>query len=130
MVLHASSARPSQTVSLGGFLFHAAPSRSWRAKQLLASDGGMIVIESAPNEFFVIGSGLKVTFLRNDVDGQIAGIASIEQVSNTDGGWVTERRLNQSDQGRELLMEPHEFRIYRIRLYTYTKHRLYTYTKH
>ena len=125
MVLHASSVRPSQTVSLGGFLFHAALSRSWPAKQLLASDGGMMVIESAPNEFFVIGSGMTVTFLRDpDVDEQIAGIASIEQVSNTDGSWVTERRLNgdQSDQGRELLMDPHEFRIYRIRLFTYTKH--------
>jgi Domain of unknown function (DUF5597)/Beta-galactosidase len=125
LVLHASSARPLQTVSLGGFLFHAALSRSWPAKQLLASDGGMMVIESASNEFFVIGSGLTVTFLRDpDVDEQIAGIASIEQVSNTDDKWVTERRLNgdQSDQGRELLMDPHEFRIYRIKLFTYIKH--------
>jgi beta-galactosidase GanA len=125
MILHESSARPSQTVSLGGFLFRATLSRSWPAKQLLASDGGMMVIENAPNEFFVIGNNLTVTFLRDpDVDEQIAGIASIEQVSNTDGSWVTERRLNgdQSDQGRELLMDSHEFRIYRVKLFTYTKH--------
>jgi hypothetical protein len=125
LVLHESSPRPSQTVSLGGFLFRAALSRSWPAKQLLASDGGMMIIESEPNEFFVIGSGLTVTFLRDpDVDKQIAGIASIEQVSDTDGRWVTERRLNgdQSDQGRELLMDAHEFRIYRVRLFIYTAH--------
>jgi hypothetical protein len=125
LVLHESSPRPSQTVSLGGFLFRATLSRSWPAKQLVASDGGMMVIESAPNEFFVIGSGLTVTFLRDsDVDEQIAGIASIEQVSDTDGKWVTERRLNgdQSDQGRELLMDPHAFRIYRVKLFTYTAH--------
>jgi beta-galactosidase GanA len=125
MVLLESSPRPSQTVSLGGFLFRAMLSRSWPAKQLLASDGGMMVVETAPNEFFVIGSGLTVTFLRDpDVDEQIAGIASSEQVSNTDGSWITERRLNgdQSDQGRELLMDSHEFRIYRVRLFTYTKH--------
>jgi hypothetical protein len=125
LVLHGSSPRPSQTVSLGGFLFRATLSRSWPAKQLLASDGGMMVIESAPNEFFVIGSALTVTFLRDpDVDKQIAGIASIEQVSETDGSWLTERRLNgdQSDQGRELLMDPHEFRIYRVRLFTYPTH--------
>jgi beta-galactosidase GanA len=125
LVLHESSPRPSQTVSLGGFLFRATLSRSWPAKQLLASDGGMMVIESAPNEFFVIGSGLTVTFLRDpDVDKQIAGIASIEQVSDADGRWITERRLNgdQSDQGRELLMDSHEFRIYRVRLLTYTTH--------
>jgi len=125
LVLHESSPRPSQTVSLGGFLLRATLSRSWPAKQLLASDGGMMVIESAPNEFLVIGSGLTVTFLRDpDVDKQIGGIAGIEQVSDTDGSWVTERRLNgdQSDQGRELLMDPHEFRIYRVRLFTYTTH--------
>jgi hypothetical protein len=59
-----------------------------------------------------------------DVDEQIAGIASIEQVSKTDGRWVTERRLNgdQSNQGRELLMDPHDFRIFRIRLLTYPRH--------
>jgi hypothetical protein len=125
LVLHESSLRPSQTISLGGFLFRAALSRSWPAKQLLASDGGIMVIESGPDEFLVVGSGLTVTFLRDpDVDEQIAGIASIEQVSLKDGGWVTERRLNgdQSDQGRELLMDPHEFRVYRIRLFTYPRH--------
>lgn len=125
LVLHENSPRPSQTVSLGGFLFRGTLSRSWPAKQLLASDGGMMVIESGPNEFLVIGSGLTVTFLRDpDVDKQIAGIASIEQVSDADGRWVTERRLNgdQSDQGRELLMDAHEFRIYKVRLFTYSAH--------
>jgi hypothetical protein len=125
LVLHESSPRPSQTVSLGGFLFRATLSRSWPAKLLLASDGGMMVIESGPNEFFVVGSGLTVTFLRDPgIDEQIAGIATIEQVSDTDGRWVTERRLNgdQSDQGRELLMDSHKFRIYKVRLFTYTRH--------
>jgi len=84
-----------------------------------------MVIESAPNEFLIVGSGLTVTFLRDpDVDGQIAGIASIEQVSDADGGWVTERRLNgdQSDQGRALSMEAHKFQVYRVRLFAYTAH--------
>ena len=125
LVLHESSPRPSQTVSLGGFLFRATLSRSWPAKQLLTPDGGMMVIESAPNEFLVVGSGLTVTFLRDpDIDQQIAGIASIEQVSDAGGGWVTERRLNgdQSDQGRELLMDARKFQVYRVRLFAYTPH--------
>jgi hypothetical protein len=84
-----------------------------------------MVLETAPNEFYVLGSGLTVTFVRDpDVDHQIAGIASIEQVSNADGKWVTVRQLNgdQSNQGRELSMDPHEFRVYRVKLYTYGKH--------
>jgi Domain of unknown function (DUF5597)/Beta-galactosidase len=125
LVLRESSPRASQTISLGGFLFRGMLSRSWPAKQLLASDGGMMVIESGPNEFFVVGSGLTVTFLRDpDVDQQIAGIASIEQVSDADGKLITERLLNgdQSNQGRELLMDPHEFRTYKVRLFTYATH--------
>jgi len=51
----------------------------------------------------------------------MAGIASIEQVKDVNGKWTTVRRLNgdQSDQGRALLMEPNEFRAYRVKLYTY-----------
>ena len=122
LVLHESSPRPSQTVSLGGFLFRATLSRSWPAKQLLTPDGGMMVIESAQNEFLIVGSGLTVTFLRDpDIDQQISGIASIEQVSGGDGGWAIERRLNgdQSDQGRELLMDARKFQIYRVRLFAH-----------
>lgn len=59
MVLHENSPRPSQTVSLGGFLLRATLSRSWPAKQLLASDGGMMILESGPNEFLVSAAGFQ-----------------------------------------------------------------------
>jgi hypothetical protein len=81
-------------------------------------------LETAPNEFYVLGSGLTVTFTRDpDADDQIAVIARIEQLSNIDGKWVTVRQLNgdQSNQGRELSMDAHEFRVYRVKLYTYSK---------
>ena len=39
LVLHANSPRPSQTVSLGGYLFTAALARSWPARNLLQDDG-------------------------------------------------------------------------------------------
>lgn len=81
-----------------------------------------MVMGIAPDEFYILGSGLRVTFLRDpDVDGRTAGIASIEQLSYGNGRWSAVRRLNgdQSDQGRALLMAPHEFHVYRVRLYTY-----------
>jgi beta-galactosidase GanA len=123
LVLHAASPRPSQTVSLGGFLFRAMLSRTWPARQLATQDGAMMVIESGPNEFLVIGSGLTVTFLRDpDTDNQVAGIASVEQVARANGQWETERVLNgdQTDQGRALQMDPHEIRVYKVKLYTYS----------
>ena len=122
LVLHESSPRPTRTLALGGFLFRASLSRSWPARNLETADGAMMVMEAAPHEFYVLGSGLSVTFLRDpDVDNQQAGIASIEEGWYADGRWVTERRLNgdQSDQGRELLMDPHAFHVYRVKLYTY-----------
>ncbi|HZL25438.1 MAG TPA: DUF5597 domain-containing protein [Acidobacteriaceae bacterium] len=50
LVLHENSLRPSQTVSLGGYLFRATLARWWATRQLATSDGGMMVIESAPND--------------------------------------------------------------------------------
>jgi len=124
LVLHENSLRPSQTVALGGYLFRATLSRTWPARQLAASNGAMMVIQSAPNEFLIVGSGLSVTFQRDpDTDDQIAGIASIDQVTRSAANWVTDRVLNgdQSDQGRQLLMAPDAIAIYRVRLYAYPR---------
>ncbi|WP_233841062.1 DUF5597 domain-containing protein [Dyella sp. 2HG41-7] len=120
LVLHASSPRPTQTVSLGGYLFEATLSRSWPQKTLLSDDGAVLVLESKPDEFYIVGSGLTVSITRDsDVDDRVAGIASIEEVSKLGAGWKVLRRLNgdQSNQGRQLSMDPHEMRIYRVRLY-------------
>ncbi len=94
--------------------------RSWPARNLLADDGAMMIVQSAPDEFFIAGCGLSVSFFRDpDVDSKLGGIASIEEVNRIDGNWITVRRLNgdQSDQGRQLVMEPREVRVYRIVLY-------------
>jgi hypothetical protein len=126
LVLHAASPRPTQTVALGGFLFEATLSRSWPAKTLLTDDGAMIVIQATPEEFFIAGRGLTVSFLRDpDRDDKIAGIGTIEEVSRVDGKWVTQRRLNgdQSNQGRQLSMAPNQVRTYRVTLYTIERER-------
>jgi beta-galactosidase GanA len=122
LTLDSTSLRPSQTVALGGYLFRAMLSRTWPARQLASTHGAMLVLETAPDEFLVTGSGLTVNFLRDpDTDAQIAGIASVEQVSLSNGKWIPSRVLNgdQTDQGRALLMDAHQCRVYRVRLYAY-----------
>lgn len=122
LVLHENSPRPSQTVALGGFLFRATLARTWPARQLAASHGAMIVMETGPNQFLIVGSGLTVSFLRDpDTDNRLAGIASVDQGMRSGQDWTTERRLNgdQTDQGRALLMDAHEIRVYRVTLYTH-----------
>jgi hypothetical protein len=121
LVLHATSPRPTQTVSLGGYLFEATLSRSWPARNLLTDDGAMMIVQSGPDEFYIAGSGLAVSFYRDpDVDSRIAGIVSIEEGSLINGKWVTGRRLNgdQSNQGRQLSMSAHQVHSYRIVLYS------------
>lgn len=121
LALHTTSPRPTQTVALGGYLFEATLSRSWPAKNIVAEDGAMLVLQASPGEFYILGSGLTVSFSRDpDVDSGTAGIERVEEVSRRSGEWKTERRLNgdQTNQGRQLLLDPHQPRIYRVRLYS------------
>ena len=121
MSIHANSPRASQTVALGGYLFQGSLSRSWSTNAMLANDGGMLLLQSAPNEFFVVGVGLTVKMTRDpDTDSQIAGITSIEELSKVESEWKVTARLNgdESNQGRQLTMDPHQVRIYRLRMYT------------
>jgi hypothetical protein len=121
LVLHATSPRASQTVALGGYLMQATLSRSWPAKALLEDDGAMLVVQAEKDEFYVAGQGLTLSFIRDpDVDDRMAGIGSIEEVSQKDGAWVTTARLNgdQSNQGRQLMLAPKQERVYRVRLYS------------
>jgi len=121
LVLHRDSPRPTRTVELGGYLFDATLSRTWPARTLASDDGAMIAIQSRPNEFYIAGSGLTISFARDpDTDNKLSGIASIEEVRrDANDGWVTERRLNgdQNNQGRQLSMDPHRMRIYHVKLY-------------
>lgn len=119
--LHAASPRATQTVALGGYLFQASLSRSWREGKLLADNGGMLLIQSAPDEFIVVGVGLTVKITRDpDTDTKLAGIGSIEEVTRKGPDWHVVKRLNgdQSNQGRQLTLDPHAVHLYRLRLYS------------
>jgi hypothetical protein len=121
LVLHKDSPRPTRTVALGGYLFEAALSRSWPARTLVADDGAVLILQTNQDEFYIIGCGLTVSFRRDpDTDNKLSGIGSIEEVTRSDGSWTTLRRLNgdQSNQGRQLQMDPHQFHIYRVVLYS------------
>lgn len=121
LVLHLAGPRPTQTVSIGGYLLRATLARSWPGRKPLTAHGAMLVLQSAPGEFYILGSGLSVSFLRDpDVAAGIAGIADIAQLTCKSGRWAVQKRLNgdQSDQGRELLMDAHTIHLYRVRLYS------------
>jgi hypothetical protein len=121
VVLSKDSPRPTRTITLGGYLFECALSRSWPSRTLATNAGAMIAIESGPDEFYIAGSGLTISLARDpDTDNKIAGIATIEEVSRDANGWRIVRRLNgdQSNQGRQVSMDPHRMEILHVKLYS------------
>jgi beta-galactosidase GanA len=121
LVLHASNPRPSQTVSLGGYLFTATLARSWPARNLLQDDGAMLLLQTAPDEFLIAGTSLSITVSADpDMREGVAGITSVEVGSRTHGDWTTTRRLNgdQTNQGRTIMLPDHHVALLRVKLYT------------
>jgi len=121
LVLHLSSPRPTQTVSLGGYLFTATLARSWPARTLLQDDGAMVLLQTAPDEFLIGGTSLSISVsVDPDVREGIAGIASVEEGSRAHDEWITSRRLNgdQDNQGRTISLPDHQVKLLRVKLYT------------
>jgi hypothetical protein len=120
LVLHASSPRASQTVSLGGYLFTATLARSWPARNLLQDDGAMILVQTGPDEFLVGGSALSITVSVDPEARQgLAGILSVEEGTRSEGKWLTTRPLNgdQNNQGRTISLPDRQFKLLRVKLY-------------
>jgi Domain of unknown function (DUF5597)/Beta-galactosidase len=121
LVLHVSSPRATQTVSLGGYLFTAALVRSWPARTILQDDGAMIVMQTGVDEFLIGGTALSIAVSKDPDAGQgIGGIASVEEGSRVRGEWITARRLNgdEDNQGRSVVLPDHRFELLRVKLYT------------
>jgi len=121
LVLYADSARPMQTVALGGYLFHATLSRTWPARALATENGTILIVQLAPDDFLVLGSGLTITLATDpDVRTGTAGILSVDEVTRSDGRLKVLRHLNgdQTNQGRDVALDPKQFELLHVRLYT------------
>jgi beta-galactosidase GanA len=121
LVLHANSLRPSQTGSLGGYLFTASLARSWPARTLLEDDGAMLLLQTGTDEFLIAGTTLSLTVsVDPDARTGTAAIAAVEEGARSQGKWLTLRRLNgdRTNQGRSILLPDHHCALLRVTLYT------------
>jgi beta-galactosidase GanA len=116
-----------QQIALGDYVFNVrfkepAPiSTGARTETELPGAHGGLIIELAPDDFLVAGTGMIVTFgVRGDAKA-LAGIDSIWEGTYANGVWVPGRNLNGDDdnQGRYLRMPSGKFALRRVRLYTY-----------
>lgn len=109
----------AQEVRLGDYTLRVAFTDPFgRAPGQGVEGHGALIIQLGPDEYFVAGRGITVTF---SVAGAIAGIESIWEGAYVDGRWVPGRLLNgdESHQGRHLRIPEDRFGIQRVRLYRY-----------
>ena len=118
------SVRQSRSIELGDYRFHIRHEYTWPYAARMPGDeipryGGMI-IELAPDEFFIAGSGIVITF-DSQTEGVRAGIGEMEEGEFKDGQWVRGRRMNgdQSHQGRHMHLSGQIYSIQRVKLYEY-----------
>jgi len=118
------SASEEARIKLGDYVFNVRHEYSWpfapRTEGEYPRYGGLIIMVS-PDEFYVAGRGLVVTFETNANDGTRAGIGSLDAGKFVDGTWVAGLRMNgdQSHQGRHLDLPGYRYSIQKVKLYKY-----------
>ena len=80
-----------------------------------------ILIAAGPDEFFAIGSEVKITFTSNTPGLPLAGLGTVEEGTFVDGRWVPDIRLAGDDtgQGDDLFEIQRHMGIQRFTLYRY-----------
>lgn len=81
---------------------------------------GGIIIAVSPDEFYVAGTGIVVTYEPID-SSKRAGFLSIDEGHFVNGQWIPGRRMNgdQDHQGRHVRIPVGEYSIQRVRVYGY-----------
>lgn len=114
-----------QVVQLGDyeFTFKHDYSLNWSdaAKEETWPTTSAIIIELSPNEFYIAGSGIVVTFKPLKDKTANAGILKVDQGTFENKVWKTFRHFNgdQTHQGRHVRIAVDDFEIQKVQLYTY-----------
>jgi hypothetical protein len=87
---------PSQRFQLGGYTLTATPG----GRRAAGSAPHGIFIAAGPDEFYMAGTGLNVTFVPNTAGPPIVGLATVEAGRFVDGHWLRGRTLAGDDTGQ------------------------------
>ncbi|WP_431241256.1 DUF5597 domain-containing protein [Flavobacterium sp. P21] len=115
----------SQIIQLGNyeFTFKHDYTLNWSdgAKEAVWPMTSAIIIEIAPDEFYISGSGIVVTFKPLKNKELNAGILKTDQGIFENGVWKTIRHFNgdQTHQGRHLRIAVDDYEIQKIKLYSF-----------
>jgi beta-galactosidase GanA len=114
----------ASTTTLGDYRFTAKHEYTlgWSlgAKKPDWTPGGALIIAVAPDEFYVVGTGIVLT-CEPTAKGKRAGYLSVDEGHFEGEKWVPGLRMNgdQNHQGRHVRVPGDEYMIQRVKLYTY-----------
>lgn len=114
----------ARTATLGDYRFTAKHEYTlgWSlgAKKANWTPGGGLIIAVAPDEFYVVGTGIVLT-CEPTAKGKRAGYLSVDEGHFEGEKWVAGRRLNgdEDHQGRHVRVPGDEYSIQRVKIYTY-----------
>jgi len=115
----------SQIIKLGNyeFTFKHDYTLNWSAgaKDEIWPMTSGIIIEITPDEFYIAGSGIVVTFKSLKDKNLNAGILKVDQGGFENNVWKTFRHFNgdQTHQGRHVRIAVDDFEIQKVKLYSY-----------
>ena len=118
------SAGQKAEIKLGDYTFIVHHEYTWPYAPKTEGEnpryGGMVIMVS-PNEYYIAGRGMIITFKSGTDDGSIVGIGSIDEGKFVNGKWVPGLRLNgdQSHQGRHMDLPGDTYSIQKVILYKY-----------
>lgn len=118
---------PSQKIRLGGYTLNiqrsggGAPVVTTNTTAPVAPDPHGIFIASGPDEFYMSGSGLSVTFSSVTAPSSIVGLGTVEEGRFVDGKWKAGRSLAGDDtgQGNNVSLRSTAGGILRVTVYKY-----------
>ncbi len=114
-----------QIIKLGNyeFTFKHDYTLNWSdgAKEAIWPMSRAIIIETGPDEFYIAGSGIVVTFKSLKNNALNTGILKVDQGRFDNNVWRTIRHFNgdQTHQGRHLRISVGDYEIQKLKLYTY-----------
>jgi hypothetical protein len=118
------SANQKAQLKLGDYVFTVSHEYSWPYATRAEGETprfGCVIIMISPNEYYIAGRGVIVTFQTASNDGTIAGIGTMDEGRFVDGKWTPGLRMNgdQTHQGRHMNLSGNTFGIQKIDLYRY-----------
>src|SRR5581483_4490890 len=120
---------PSQKVRLGDYTLSVAPGGPRRifpgepvsadAPRSMAPHG--IFVNTAPDEFYMAGSGITITIAPSTPGPPIAGLATVEEGRFVNGKWIVRRTLAGDDtgQGNSISLRGESADLLRVTVYRY-----------